>query len=131
VILRRAFETDKSFVYGGPQFVPKLTLFETLAAMCCSSAKRACSDFKRSSFAARVRRSYASFDDVPICCRSSITVSENLVVASSNSVVKRTFSSHLISRSRCRPGRHIVRRENHHAVIIVTHEQVPAGGIVI
>ena len=64
--------------------------------MCCSSARRACSDFTRASFVARSSRWYSSFAEVPIFFRSSVTASENFPVAASYSVASRFFSSQLI-----------------------------------
>ncbi len=64
--------------------------------MCCSSARGACSDFTRASFAARSSRRCSSFAEVPIFFRSSVTASENFAVVASYSVASRVFSSQRI-----------------------------------
>ena len=63
------------------------------AAVCCSRAKRACSDLTRASLLARSSRSYSSLGDVPIFRRSSFTASENFDVSVSYSIASRAFSS--------------------------------------
>ena len=74
----------------------KSTLQQRCSAVCCSSASRACSDFRRASFASRLSCSYSSLVDVPIFRRSSPTVRENSAVAASYSDANRIFSSHPI-----------------------------------
>ena len=53
------------------------------AAICCSSARRACSDFTRASSEARCKRSYSALVDVPIFRCSCRTCSANRVTTAS------------------------------------------------